>query len=181
MEALAREMSALEKVLDNAGRNPLHLAAEVAPESDENDRVISNLVKERKMNVNCADADGNTVLHRAARARRLQTMKTLGRLGANVKVVNNDGNTPLHLYIDPRFGGGPPNKATLKYLIKQLKGDVNAKNKAGETPAALLRRSLVDRPELVRKWMSEFGASEEVATPDESGPSTGKPVEGNLM
>src|SRR5262249_20631869 len=103
------------------------------------------------ISVDATDGYGNTALHIAARCGRYEMLTMLLREGANVRAINTFGSTALHFAIQAlgvclarqnADGGASPNVLSeagrsLYRLVKTLveKGsDVNAVDKAGETP-----------------------------------------------
>eukprot|EP00158_Paraphelidium_tribonemae_P008019 Partr_v1_DN28436_c0_g1_i2_m41728 putative Oxysterol-binding protein len=69
---------------------PLHLAAAFASRSVF-DQLLRQLVDSGKIDINSADAKGNTALHLASKAGRLSICESLLKCGADCTLSNNDG------------------------------------------------------------------------------------------
>jgi ankyrin repeat protein len=59
--------------------------------------LIKDLLKVPNININVADANGNTALHHAARNGDIQVVELLVNRGADVDIQDQGGNTALHL------------------------------------------------------------------------------------
>jgi ankyrin repeat protein len=86
-----------------------------------------------RLELNAADADGDTALHVAARSSHGSSAEDLLALGANPRVVNKAGSTPLHAAVEC-------GSARSLYALLGAGADAGAKNAAGETPLDLARR-----------------------------------------
>ena len=75
------------------GSTPLHFAAR-----NGHAETCAFLVEDMHCDVNAADGDGQTAAHVAAARGRLETLKRLRRLGANLDARDVDGKTPLHVF-----------------------------------------------------------------------------------
>jgi ankyrin repeat protein len=87
----------------------------------------------RHLDVNAADADGDTALHTAARSSRGSSTEELLRLGANPRAVNKTGSTPLHAAVE---GGS----ARAVRALLGAGAEADARDGAGETPLGLALR-----------------------------------------
>ena len=75
------------------GSTPLHFAAR-----NGHAETCAFLVEDMHCDVNAADGDGQTAAHVAAARGRLETLRRLRRLGANLDARDVDGRTPLHVF-----------------------------------------------------------------------------------
>ncbi len=85
-------------------------------------------------NVNGADGDGNTALHRAAQNGSPELVALLLAHKADVNAKDQSGNTPLH------FAAQNGHVAAIQALVA-AKADVNARNNNGETPLLLATKN----------------------------------------
>jgi len=91
-----------------------------------------SFILENGGDVNAADSEGETALHKAAYTGADDMVNILLKKGANIKAVNRDGMTPLHLTVFfKRYEAA-------KILLKNG-ADINAVNKNGETPLYILK------------------------------------------
>lgn len=58
--------------------------------------VLKHALAQARVDINWADGEGVTALHRAAEGGRIQAIDTLIKHGANVNLSSIDGVTPLH-------------------------------------------------------------------------------------
>jgi ankyrin repeat protein len=79
---------------------------------------------------------GSTPLFQAAAAKKLECVKTLQKLGANINAQNNDGNTILHYAVTNK------NKFLSTGDLLPLGADMNIPNKEGKTPKDLLQKQI---------------------------------------
>ncbi len=99
---------------------------------------LAQLLASAGANVNQADTDGNTELHRLGADVSADRVAALVAGGASVNATNRDGQTPLHLFAQrmvawDRDGTGEPFQLLLK-----SGADVNAQDKEGLTPLHVL-------------------------------------------
>ena len=86
----------------------------------------AHLIKQ-KANVNSADKNGNTPLHKAVENFNLKTAQLLIERGANVNAVDKNGSTPLHKAFEWSSG-------EIAKLLIEKGADINAVDKKGNTP-----------------------------------------------
>jgi cytohesin len=149
VQNLVRSDPSLINSKDEAGRTPLHWAAEGDgkiyknaswEETGTNQPMYSNVpgmdnvstsvlqfLLDNMADVNAADDKGQTPLHLAASMDNLKAAKVLLDHGARVTAKDKDGNTPLHEsarhgYVD-----------ISEFLLSQ-RAEVNARNNIGGTP-----------------------------------------------
>ena len=115
---------------DAEGNTPLHLAAMTGQH-----KIVEILAKDYQINVDQpGGARQNTALHHAAVNGHAGVVQTLLDLGANVNVVNLDGDTALHLASSQGYGD-------VSQLLGSVGGDLLARNDNGETPLVLASQS----------------------------------------
>eukprot|EP00754_Rhynchopus_humris_P035465 Rhum_TRINITY_DN16991_c0_g1::Rhum_TRINITY_DN16991_c0_g1_i1::g.164981::m.164981 len=115
---------------DAEGNTPLHLAAMTGQH-----KIVEILAKDYHINVDQpGGARQNTALHYAAVNGHAAVVQTLLDLGANVNVVNMDGDTALHLASSQGYGD-------VSQILGSVGGDLLAKNDNGETPLVLASQS----------------------------------------
>jgi ankyrin repeat protein len=107
---------------------------------------------------------GDTALHIAAAAYRLEMVGELIKAGAQVRSKNRLGTEPLHLAAvggpnSPRWNP-PAQSATIACLVK-AGADPNAKNKNGTTP---LHRAIRTRCADAVRTLLEYGADPSIRT-----------------
>ncbi|KER20574.1 hypothetical protein T265_10897 [Opisthorchis viverrini] len=125
-------------VSNRDGLQPVHLASELAFVAD---RIHFNL-SQSLLDVNALDALGNTPVHLAVRACRVDILDLLISNGARLTVSNRDGLQPVHLASELAFVAG------LKRLLTYKDVEVDALDERGSTP--LYHCSLQDSDECVR-------------------------------
>ncbi|MGL9731350.1 MAG: ankyrin repeat domain-containing protein [Wolbachia sp.] len=116
---------------------PLHVSAEFNSE-----KVIDALLNAEKINVNAESCRKCTPLHIAAEHGHTDTINALIQNRANVKVVNKNGSTPLHLAA-----------ACSKWVVMILivnGADLLLKNKDGKTPRYLLLKHIAEDDDIKR-------------------------------
>ncbi|XP_018302806.1 ankyrin repeat domain-containing protein 16 [Mycetomoellerius zeteki] len=123
----------LPKCIDdrsNNGRSALHIAAFHGHE-----RVINLLVASNVNLLNAQDSSGSSPLHEAMKHRNLDAAKCIIYLGANVNLVDNVGQTILHI------AALTGNAEAVEYILEQNLIDVNYEASFGITPLMIARRS----------------------------------------
>ncbi len=120
-----------DKVEDNEGKTPLHMIFLKARSYFKASRVISfaQLLLERGADVNAKDKNDATPLLLAIRWRNYKTAWILLEHRADVNVMTNVGETPLHLLSGGRYSDVP-----LARLLLERGADVSAQDKDGNTP-----------------------------------------------
>ena len=119
---------------DEQGRTPLVFAIQRDPPDKDFARRQMEVIKlllSRKANPSLKDADGNTVIHYAARQRNVDVLKMMLALGVPADGRNKDGATPL--FVAASDGREPQN---VQALIA-AGADVNAKDNYGRTVLAV--------------------------------------------
>ena len=95
-------------------------------------------------------AEGRSPLMHAVRTGKLESVAALLTAGANVKAIDNDYATALHV------GAGSNNVSIDKIkLLVESGADLNAKNKAGETPLELAQLRTDDVGPEIAAYLSE--------------------------
>jgi ankyrin repeat protein len=85
---------------NNDGQTPLHLLSGWGAQKDEDDgSEDAKRLLESGANVNEKDKDNATPLHLASYYKRLEIVRVLLDLGANIDIVNNQGKTALQMAI----------------------------------------------------------------------------------
>jgi ankyrin repeat protein len=119
------------KVLDvtlNTYETGFHIALK-----NENDEMFKLLLKNHFGNINVLDIYGETLLHKLARQKYVNTTKILLQKGADLEMVNKNNETALHFAIHRR-------NFNISKLFIEFGANVNAKNKYGESPLHLAIR-----------------------------------------
>ena len=136
--------------------------------------IINHLLGKEGVDVNIQNSyefggDGEeTPLHIACRYSNAEVVKLLVEKGADVKIQNQEGNTPLHNVCSTIGSFGENTKKVVELLVEKG-ADVNAQNYDRETPLYLL---LLDKPDELRitialylidkggKWISKHSEHE---------------------
>jgi Ankyrin repeats (3 copies)/Ankyrin repeat len=127
------------------GAEPLHYAADGAPGSAHWDPVaqssVVQLLVQAGADPNAKDKGEVTPLHRAVRTRSAAAVRALLATGANARLPNATGSTPLHLAVQDTGRGGsgsPEARAQQREIIGLLlahgarPGDRNARGRAAK-------------------------------------------------
>ncbi len=98
-------------------------------------KVLLELRRGNKNNINKKDEDGNSPLHLALKEslekdRKRALMSYLLKKGADINAQDDEGNTPLNALLQETYS----EKGILKLLLKQKKIDADKANKKGITP-----------------------------------------------
>ena len=123
-------------VRDTDGNTPLHHAAgaigvelECAP--------VTRLLVQHDAPVNQANQNGNTALHLAAKGSKEDIMAVLLDAGANPRAINEDGLTPLQLFVKDGT-----NEGRIVALLLDAGANPNRKTPAGYTPLHVTLKSV---------------------------------------
>ena len=123
-------------VPNNQGLTALHLILAARPPAS----IIEILIKEGQADVNAQDSKGDAALHKVAYSDRslgnlfdVNIARILLMYGAKVDMSNLEGNTPLHIAIESR----QDMKEALFFFCNEGHANVNAQNKAGDSPFTL--------------------------------------------
>ena len=110
------------------GSTPLLLASERGPE-------LVQLFLDHNADLHARNGSGDTLLHRAAIAGRLEVVRLLLELNAEVNSRNNKGSTPLHL----AFPGSPHAEGNLDIarLLLDHGADMQIRNLDGKTASQM--------------------------------------------
>ncbi|XP_050449067.1 ankyrin repeat domain-containing protein 16-like [Cataglyphis hispanica] len=114
----------------NNGRSALHIAAFHGHE-----RVINLLVASCANLLNVQDSSGSSPLHEAVKHGNLNAAKCIVHLGANVSLVDNVGQTILHI------ATLTDNSGAVEYILEHNLIDVNCKASFGITPLMIAQRN----------------------------------------
>ena len=114
--------------VNNEGKTPLHIA--VDRYLSDSPTVCRPLITNESVNV--ADFLGNRPLHIAARNGNIQTVQLLVDCGADVNVLNGDGQTPLHT-----AAGGRKDCPELCSILLKHNAKIDAVDKDGNQPLHL--------------------------------------------
>ena len=122
-----------------SGRSPLMCA--VIARSPE----LVELLLQKGADVRARDSGGSSALHYAAGFRQDGIVKALIEAGAELNAVDKDGNSPLHRALDQGDVSLDDEvsqhvQATVKLLVGHG-ADVSMRNRLGETPVSLGKRS----------------------------------------
>ncbi|XP_011870346.1 PREDICTED: ankyrin repeat domain-containing protein 16-like isoform X2 [Vollenhovia emeryi] len=123
----------LPKCIDdrsNNGRSALHIAAFHGHE-----RVINLLVSSNANLLNARDSSGSSPLHEAVKHGNLNAAKCIISLGADVNLVDNIGQTILHV------AALTDNAEAVEYILEHNLIDANCEAFFGITPLMLARRN----------------------------------------
>ena len=93
------------------------------------------LLLDRNADVHVRDTDGDTPLHCAAIAGRLEEARLLLGLNVEVNSRNNEGSTPLHLASEGYWEGNPD----IVQLLLGHGADTQARNFSGKTASEVAR------------------------------------------
>lgn len=110
---------------DARGRTALGIALR-----EESDKALISLLADPRLDVNSANANGETPLMLAAVTGQLEAVKQLTKKGA---LVNRAGWTPLH------YACSGPDNGVAAWLLKQG-ADINARSANGTTPLMMAAR-----------------------------------------
>ena len=127
------------------GSTPLLLASERGPE-------LVQLFLDHNADPHARDGDGDTLLHCAAIAGRLDVVRLLLDLKAEVNSQNNKGSTPLHL----ASRGYKKGNLDVVRLLLDYGADAQAQNLSGKTAAEVARGE--DQHDIVQ-LLSEHAAA----------------------
>lgn len=97
--------------------------------------MINLLVASNVNLLNAQDSSGSSPLHEAMKHRNLDAAKCIIYLGANVNLVDNVGQTILHI------AALTGNAEAVEYILEQNLIDVNYEASFGITPLMIARRS----------------------------------------
>ncbi|XP_025155021.1 ankyrin repeat domain-containing protein 16 isoform X2 [Harpegnathos saltator] len=114
----------------NNGRSTLHIAAFHGHE-----RVINSLVASRPSLLNAQDSSGSSPLHEAMKSGNLNAARRIVHLGADVSLVDNVGQTILHV------AALTGNTEAVEYILRHNLIDVNREASFGITPLVAAQRS----------------------------------------
>ncbi|XP_072749840.1 ankyrin repeat domain-containing protein 16 [Anoplolepis gracilipes] len=114
----------------NNGRSALHIAAFHGHEE-----VISLLVASCVNLLNEQDSSGSLPLHEAIKHGNLNTVKCIIHLGANVSLVDNVGQTILHI------AALTGNSEVVEFILEHKLIDVNCETSFGMTPLMAAQRN----------------------------------------
>ncbi len=90
------------------------------------------------VDIGAKNNDGMTPAHFAAQEGHTEVLKCLRELGADLEVEDNHGRTPLSIAINSGGEDGYPE--TERYLVEEVKVNVNIINKKGDTLLDLVNR-----------------------------------------
>ncbi|XP_067669994.1 histone-lysine N-methyltransferase EHMT2-like [Haliotis asinina] len=116
-------------LVDGVGDNILHYACEGRDRT-----TVGFVLSLDAVDVNSRGDVGMTPVMRAARWRHRDMVELLVSRGADVSLVDDDGNSILHYAC---MGG---DRTTVEFVLSLDAVDVNARNSIGETAADLARR-----------------------------------------
>jgi ankyrin repeat protein len=149
------DLGANVRARDNSGRNALHYLFEsnVSVEAHvqaTDTRALNRIITKAPEIINQHDSSGETPFHvaldRLIRRGTIDDIEALISAGANVRLANGNGDTPLHLlfegdwFLDTEgLVIGYPHKLFDRFI--ELGLDINARNHTGETPIFSLFRS----------------------------------------
>ncbi|XP_063980482.1 85/88 kDa calcium-independent phospholipase A2 [Diachasmimorpha longicaudata] len=105
------------------GGTPLHWSSS---------REVLNALIEMHCDIDAVNFDGKTALHIMVMRKRLECVVALLSHMASVNMVDNEGNTPLHIAV------GKGGTLSIVQTLLGFGGDLNAKNFKGETPRHLV-------------------------------------------
>lgn len=92
VERILEKVPGIANVAKSDGFTALHIAA-----INDHKEIASNLILKGKAKINCTDDGGMTPLHLAAIEGYFEMVKILVQNGADIKLKNKNGDTPLHL------------------------------------------------------------------------------------
>jgi ankyrin repeat protein len=121
--------------------------------------LVQHFIPKRRQDVHAKDRHGRTILHLAASGGHLDVARILIECGADVKVADDAGETPLHgtmEYIDYKLADTYFD--AIQFLLEQG-ADVDAQNHAHSTP--LHRASYYGSPKAAQLLL-RFGANVQV-------------------
>ncbi|KAG2213119.1 hypothetical protein INT47_011268 [Mucor saturninus] len=99
---------------------------------NDQDEMLEDVLKEGDIDINYADALGDTALHYAARFGSLTCLEILVDIpGINVNLRNNQGDTPLHLAV--RYEDDPEVAISMVDILLDSGADPRIQNKAKST------------------------------------------------
>lgn len=99
------------------------------------EKVINLLVASCANLLNVQDSSGSSPLHEAMKQKNLNAAKCIVRLGANVSLVDNVGQTILHIAV---LTG---NSEAVEYILEHNLIDVNREASFGITPLMIAQRN----------------------------------------
>ncbi|XP_048247266.1 putative ankyrin-containing lipoprotein Lxx09580 [Haliotis rufescens] len=94
---------------------------------------VNRILAAGLVDINSSNIGGRTPLMEAARWGRSEIVQFLVRKGADVSLVDDDGNNTLHWACDGGY------MDTVKFVLSQNIAEINARNVDGETAADMAR------------------------------------------
>ena len=128
------------KAANHAGRSAIQLAADKDTTLFFDREPLLKLLGSGGGNINEADADGNTPLHRAGQDHLIDRMASLIASGADINATNHQGRTPLHQFAEKIWIWDTDETTTnspFRLLVKSG-ANVNAQDNDGWTPLHVL-------------------------------------------
>lgn len=147
LKFLCQQPSTQLNIQDELGETALYIATVKPP------AYVTALIK-KKVNVDLANEDRLTPLHRACQEKNWQVCQRLLENGANAVLVDRDGETPLHYVCDSDH---PDHQFMFDLLIdKYQPSDLNYKNHLGNTCLlkALIKGHVKNAQVLINKGSS---------------------------
>ncbi|XP_045461458.1 putative ankyrin repeat protein RF_0381 isoform X2 [Harmonia axyridis] len=127
-------------VVDNVGNTPLHY---LSSQIERRKREMFGQFLNYKPIINCRNAKGLTPLVLLSRNCHADhnLFAELCKEGADVNVLDNEGNSLLHLVAGFRPGRGKEDMMKLLFTHEEFSQDINLRNNKGSTPLHVLCRS----------------------------------------
>ncbi|XP_067653215.1 serine/threonine-protein phosphatase 6 regulatory ankyrin repeat subunit B-like [Haliotis asinina] len=129
MFELLLESGADPSAVNSNGDNILHMACE-----GESEEIVKHVLKLHTLDINCRGYKGKTPLLVAAEYSTYGVFKLLLESGADLSVVDNDGNSILH------FACMGEDEEIVKHILKLHVVDINCRGSKGMTPLLLAAR-----------------------------------------